>query len=599
MKYIFVFLFFIFAGNAFSQNLSDQKFKLGFSFESSGMIKEAEKIYEELVKSEPENKQFFEAYTRIMKQQSKFSQLFPVVENHYKKNQSLEVTNLLAELNWRLGKSDAANELWYDALKKFKNNANTYTKIAQTQIELKLFDKSISTLIQGRKDFGDESAFSEPLIKLYIATGDYKNGYNEIIEILSSDLDLATAQGRIYALMTSEESSGFLNEHLKSLADSNPTNYIYQELFAWFLRTTNRLNDALEVYIRIDQLKNTKGYEILNFANLSSQDGQYDISLKAYEIIINLGKNNPYSSNALYGYTRTLENKLAKNGDNTKEADLKKIISGYEKIIKDYPKNNQAVDSRLRLAAIYSDYLNNQDEAINQLQMIIRDLSNINKTIEAYIQLGKIYLMKNEITDSKHYFNKVIENSRYAKTNDKDLAIYNLALIDYFLGNFDDAKRQFKVISLNSESDAANDALDKLSFLDENANFIEPLKNFATAEYKLFQKKNKEAFEIYIQAAESAKASSLGETALINAAEIKFNIREYSDCINMINRIFTEYPNTINYDKLLMETANSYYMESNFGEALKFYTEVLAKYPNSIYLDDARKKIREIRKDKI
>ena len=599
MKYIFVFLLFIFAGNAFSQNPSEQKYKLGFSFESNGMIKEAEKIYEELVKSDPDNRQYFEAYSRIMKQQSKFSILLPIVENFYKKNQTLEVINLLAELNWRLGKTDAANDLWNNALNKFKNNAVTYTKIAQTQVELKLYDKSIATLIQGRKDSGDETAFSESLIKLYIATGDFKNGYNEIIEVLAADMDLATAQGRIYALMTNDVSSGFLYERLKVLADKNPTNYVYQELFAWFLRTTNRLNDALEVYIRIDQLKNTKGFDILNFANLSSLDGQYDIALKAYEIIINQGKNNPYTSTALFGYTRTLENKLAKNGDKTKDADLKKIISSYEKIINDYPRTNQALDSRLRLASIYSDYLNNQDEAIKQLQMIIREVSNINKTIEAYIQLGKIYLMKNEITDSKIYFNKVIENSRYAKANEKDIAIYNLALIDYYLGNFDDAKRQFKVISLNPESDAANDALEKLSFLEENSTFVDPLKNFASSEYQLYQKKDKEAYDLFLQVAETAKSSSLGETALINAEEINFKNHYYSKCRDIINRIFSEYPNTINYDKLLMQVADSYFMESNFGEALKFYTEVLSKYPNSIYLDEARKKIREIRKDKI
>jgi tetratricopeptide (TPR) repeat protein len=599
MKYIFVFLLFVFAGNAFSQNISNQKFKLGFSFESNGMTKEAEKIYEELVKTEPDNKQFYEAYARIMKQQSKFSDLFPIVENFYKKNQSLEVTNLLAELNWRLGKTEAANDLWSKALNKFKKIADTYTKISQTQIELKLYYKSIATLIQGRNDFGDESVFSEALIKLYIAVGDYKNGFYEIIDILATDLDLATAQGRIYALMTNEESSGFLKEQLKFLADKNTSNYLYQELFAWYLRTTNKLSDALEVYIRIDQLKNTKGYEILNFANLSSLDGQYDIALKAYEIIINQGKNSPYTSNALFGYTRTLENKLSKNGDKTKNADLKKIILSYERIIKDYPRTNQALDSRLRLAAIYSDYLNNQDEAVNQLQLLIKDVAYNNRSIEVYLQLGKIYLVKNEVTEAKKYFTKVIENSRSAKSNEKDIAMYNLALTDYFLGNFDDAKQQFKIISLNPESDAANDALSKISFLEDNSTFVDPLKNFATADYKLFQKKEMDAYDLYIQVSESAKSSSLGETALLNAEEIKFNNNDYLTCRTIINRILIEYPNTINYDKLLMKIADSYYLESNYGEALKFYTEVLSKYPNSIYLDEARKKIREIRKDKI
>ncbi len=264
-----------------SQNVNQQKYQLGVSYEQNGMFKEAERIFEELIKSEPNNKNYFSAYSQLMKKQNKFSQLTPIAENFYKNNKNLETANLMAELYWRAGKLDQANEFWNEAIEFDENAQSGYVLVSQTQIELRLFDKAISTLKKGREEMKDSFIFSDQLLKLFISTNDYKSGFEEVLNGLKNNLDIATAQGRIYALMSNQEAVEFLNSGLKELANNNPQALAYQELYAWFLRTTQRLDEALEIYIRMDELKKTNGYELINFATMSTRDGHFDVALKA------------------------------------------------------------------------------------------------------------------------------------------------------------------------------------------------------------------------------------------------------------------------------------------------------------------------------
>lgn len=585
--------------NANSQNINNQKYQLGVSYEQNGMFKEAERIFEELIKSEPNNKDFFNSFIQIMKKQNKFAELTPIVEKFYQINKNIETSNLLAELYWRAGKTEEANQLWETAIEFSPDSHNSYSMIAQTQIELRLFDKAISTLKKGSVELNDPNIFSDQLIKLFISTNNYKSGFEEVLNALTNNMDIATAQGRVYALMSNEEAIEFLNTGLKDLTSNNPQALAYQELYAWFLRTTQRLDEALEVYIRMDDLKKTNGYELINFATMSTRDGHYDVALKAYDLIISRGKKNPYYSSAIYGYTKALDEKIAKNDVSTDLKIYQDIIERYNKIIEEYPKSSQSADSRLRIALIYGEKLNDVESAIEELQLLNKEFPNTNQSINGTLKLGKYYLMSGESSRAKSTFQSVMNNNRIANASQIDEANFNIALCDYYSGNIEEAKNRFLLISKNSESNSANDALIILNFLEENKTFVEPINTFIEAEYKKFQNNLDKAFNLYVNTSESADNSPLGELSLYEAAMIKFKMREFSSFREIINNIIKKYPNTLRMDEYIYYLGESFFLEKNEAEALRYFTELLAKYPNSIFLNEARKKIRILRKEKV
>lgn len=585
--------------DAKSQNVNQQKYQLGLSYEQNGMLKEAERIYEELIKSEPKNRNYFLAYSNIMKKQNKYSQLTPFVEKYYESNKNIETANLLAELYWRAGKTDQANEMWKAAIDFNEDSQTSYILVAETQIELRLFDKAILTFKSGRAELNDSFIFSDQLIKMYISTNDFKNGFEEVLNALRNNMDIATAQGRVYALMSNAEAVNYLNLGLKDLANRNPQALAYQELYAWFLRTTQKLDEALDIYIRMDELKKTNGYELINFATMSTRDGHYDVALKAYDIIISKGRKNPYYSSAIYGYTKALDEKIANGNDNSDSQLYEDVIKRYNKIVEEYPKSAQAADSKLRIAIIYAEKLNDIYSAIKELQVLVKEFPNSNQSIIGTLRLGKYYLMGGDISNAKSSFNKVMANSRIANPNQTDEANYNIALCDYYSGNVDEAKNRFSIISKNSESNSANDALLILNFLEENKNFVEPLNTYIKAEYMKFRKKYEESYDLFVETSKIADNSPLGELSIFEAAMIKFKIKDYTEFRNKISEITNKYPKTLRGDEIIYYIGESFYLEKNDSEALRYFTELLSKYPNSIYLNDARKKIRILRKEKV
>ena len=582
-----------------SQNVNEQKFRLAESFESDGDFESALRIFTELIKDEPDSDIYFDGYVRSMKAMSNYSDLLKTVKERLPKKESLEMLDLYAELNWRTGNTDEANKTWDKTISKFANYQKTYLQISQTQINLRLFEKATITLLKGRKEIGEPHLFSDPLTKLYIAIGDYKSGTAEILNLLNIDFNLPQAQGRLFALMINKDASEYIGEELKRISDNNIANIIYQEAYSWYLRTTGKTDEALELVVRIDEMKNTNGLEIINFATTASRDGDYETAIKAYKIIIDRGKKNPYASSALFGFTRALEQKMNNDKQKISKKAAEEIIDSYRKIIDEFPRSGNAADSRLRLATIYSDILNENKKAITELEKLISEFPNSQYAVSAHLELGSIFIISEELEKAEKSYTKVKELHRFASAEQKDIAMYSAALIVYFKGDIEGATKAFGVLALNPDTDIANDVLRKLFIINSNKEKVAALEKFAKAELKDFQNNYKEALSLLKEVSELASKSMLGEVALIKAAEIELKAGNFQSSRDYLKELNNNYSESKQIDKRLMLLADSYYNEQNFGEALKFYTELITKYPDSIYLQDARKKIRIIRKDNI
>ncbi|PKL86246.1 MAG: hypothetical protein CVV22_03555 [Ignavibacteriae bacterium HGW-Ignavibacteriae-1] len=591
-------LFLIFYISAHSQSSLVQKFQLGQSFEQGGNLESALSIYEELHNEKPEDNAYFYALARVMKQMSKYSELLKYAEARASKNPNPEILTIAAEMNWRTGNAKRADEIWKNILSMSGITAVTYDFVANSQIELKLFQKAIETYLEARKKFGDKTLFTDNLIKLYISTGNHIDGTEEILDLLDNNFNIALAQGRLFAFMSNEEGFEHIDKVLKRRADSEKSNIVYQEVYSWFLREAKRHEQALEMTIRIDELKNSRGLDILNFANSTSRDGDHDIALKAYSILIERGKNSPYASSALYGYTRTLEGKLAGSKAKFTETELKNIMSRYDAIIKEHPKSSHAAESMIRLAKIYSEYLNDYDRAINQYKQLIKDYPNHGFSVEAGIELVKVYLIRDDTENASKTIEQILK-SRYSDPKAKDYANLLAAMIEYFSGDIPKAKELYKTLTLNPNSDIANLAIQKYAFISENESFINPLMLFAKAEFEEYKRNYDKAVEIYMEVSANSSSDNLMELSYIRVSEIYYSDGKYDLSRKAALKLMTEFPESIYMDRMTKMIADTYYAEKNKAEALRYYTEILVKYPGSIYLHEARTRIRELREEKI
>jgi tetratricopeptide (TPR) repeat protein len=585
---------------AFSQNIEQRQFQLAQSYERSGDLKSAESIYEQLTNSNKTNQTYIDGYVRVLGQQNKYNDLLEFLEERIKLVPNFINYAYLAQTYWLKGDIAKANETWPKALELAKTQ-DDYLLISQAFISFKLYDRARDVLLVGRKKLNSKNMFSEELVKVYTLLGDYQNSFDEIINNLLTTQNLALAQGQLYALMLNENAKPIIESTLnRALSTSNENPYILY-LYSWYARNIGDFDKALEITLKIDKLYNSNYAEVLRFANTSNTDGQYDIAIKAYSLIIEQGKKNANTPSALYGFARALEQKFLAD-KKLSDDNIKQLISIYNQIIKDYPNTQQESDAYISLANIYANYLHDNKKAIEYLSKIQQKRGLANKYLDAQLQLADLYLKEKNIDKSIDIYKNIINLSEQTRQSEYSIYInqakFNIAKCYYYQGKIDTAKSILAEIQADPQSDVANDVLELSSFIAENENMIMALKTYSEAEYLEFQGSTEEAIAKYEQASKLGKGGDLEERSLLNIANIYLQSGQYQKAIEEYNAILDQFLNSINKDLIYFNIGKAYMLDNQDERAITNFTKVLVEYPKSIYYEEARKFIRQLRDKK-
>jgi outer membrane protein assembly factor BamD (BamD/ComL family) len=120
---------------------------------------------------------------------------------------------------------------------------------------------------------------------------------------------------------------------------------------------------------------------------------------------------------------------------------------------------------------------------------------------------------------------------------------------------------------------------------------------FSAGELLAAQKKFDEAAEIYNQLSENPKAFMLQKLAGLREAEMYLAMDNYSEALRLFEQVTDENEKNIYADKALYLSGKIYqfgYKDSY--KAIEIYEKLLAKFPNSLYLDAVREEIIKLRK---
>ena len=574
-----------------SQSEEEGKYKLAQSYEKSGDYLSAQRLYLELYNSHKYNEEYFDALKRTYMALNQYSEFLEIVRERFEDYKSPKMYALLGELLWRTGDIEKANEIWNEALED-QRRTSVYVDIAEAQISLLLFEKAIETFLRAREETGNPALFADELSQLYIAVGDYAKGTSEVLTLFERTADLAKAEGRLSALMTSEDAI----EHIdKMLGERSAGNSItYKQLYAWFLRQTDQLQEALDLIIEIDNMGRKKGKEIYDFARQSLFDEQYDIALKAFGRLIEMGNETRYYRNARYEYVRTLEKKLTGQEDFSGE-EIMMVIDEYENLISGSESDRSDRQGKYRIAWLYYKYLNDNEKAIEYLTELVDTRINDNVNGEANLLLGDIYFEMDQKQKAKTRY-EILSTSlcRYAPVECYEAKL-RLADMMYYSGNIDSARSMYIDLTDHFNMDYMNDAMEKIVLIDQNKSNEFALATFAKAEQYETQKKYDEAIATFKKIIDEASYSDLAERSYIKIVKIFQKQKMYDKARVMIEEFLDEYDKSIFGDYALLTLGDIYMKQNKKEEAIDQYKKLLVDYPRSIYLQEARTKIRRAR----
>ncbi len=612
-KRIFVIFLLFAAVSLYAQNNGGllNKYALAQSYEQSGDLKKAAKLYEELYLADPNNNLYFESLNRVYMQLKNYAASINLIEQAIKrKPRDINLYGMLGSSYYLMGNEQKAFETWDEPFSLFEPNAVFYRVIAGYAIERRAFEKAIELYQKGKELSDDKVIFSYDLARLYSVTMQYEKAAEEYCEILNNDpQQLLTVQTNLLSLANKPDALEKIINVVEDFGTKRNTAFDY--LLARLYIEAKQYDKAFDAYLKLDRIQKQQGRELLNYARFLFREKEYALAKEVYEKIIDLYPESPMLSSAKLGYARTLEADLMDDYQKhipswkpffpvvTYDSEkIEDVIDAFNEIIETYRHSKSAYEAMLRIGMIKFYLQNNQTEAKTYFNKIIKEASNSENLADAYKELGEIALLNGDLSEAERNY---LHITVLAKLNIRKVtdAKYRLARIRFYKGDIEPAQKLLADILKNLKDDNANDALQLSMLLNSSKIDSSNLKTFAEAEFLAEQKKFNEAAEKYKLIAENQQAFLLHSIASIRLAEMKLAVNDYQQAIELFTKVVEEGEKNIYSDKALYLLGEIYqYGLGNNAKAVEMYEKLLVKFPASIYLDDAREKI-NILKEKI
>lgn len=154
---------------------------------------------------------------------------------------------------------------------------------------------------------------------------------------------------------------------------------------------------------------------------------------------------------------------------------------------------------------------------------------------------------------------------------------------------------------MNLANDLANDALQLLYFIQKNKpSGQEALADFARADLLVRQRKYSEALALFESVTKRFATTPLLDDGMMRIGDLHLLLNQTALALAVFGWIINDRPTSILRDRAQMRIGEVYEGKlKDKKKAIEAYEAVLANYPTSLFVEEARKRIRVLRGDSI
>ena len=597
---VFAFSFVLF-NSAFSQNADKlMKLRLAQSFEEADEWEHAASLYEELFKSEPANFIFLDGLRRSYIQLKEYDKAIGIIRRWFITHpHDINLMTTLGGLYYDSGNEPAADSVWKVALSIDPNNVQSYRLVANEMMQHRLYERCIRTYIDGRTMSKSEVLFADELGTLYAALQQYTLATQEYLRLVKKNPDqLSFVQSRLGAIILKPEALRAASEIVKGEVENSPENIALHRLYAWLLMEERRYDSALEHYRTIDRLTNADGRELFNFAQQLNQEHASAAAAEAFKEIINRFDKSGLLPYARFGYARALE-ELSNEADtlaSESQPIYRNAIQIYESLAAAQNHPDLSVQSLFRIGILKFEKFFDLNGALSAFNKIKEYPNTLNILYDAAIKTGEVQVARNDLVAARKEFERI---AMLPLVVYQDQAVFKLAELNYFEAQFDSSLTLLKRFDTNLNTDLANDALQLQYFIQENKTSSLPaLEEFAKADLQMRQRKYAESLIHFLDIIQRYPATLLIDDAMMKIGELHLKLKQTNEAITAFRFIADSIQLSILKDRAQFRIAEiSESVLHNKAQAITDYEKLLEQFPNSLYAEQARKRIRLLRGD--
>ncbi|RXR24486.1 tetratricopeptide repeat protein [Flavobacterium stagni] len=589
MKRFLLFIVFGLSLTAFAQNE-----QLAQNYFDRGEFEKALVSYEELLKSQPHNFNYFQRTVECYQQLQQFDKAEKLI---LERLEMYKQGSFLVELgyNFQLQKNTEKAKKYYEqALDKIRKNHNEVFQIAYAFDKKSLTDYAIQSY-ELALTLEPKYNFNYQLALLYGQKGDLDTMIEKFLtESYSNPQSLVMVQNQLSRFMNEEANVTFNDALRKALLGriQKTQDLFWNDYLSWFYVQQKEYSKAFIQQKAIYKRSPESFSNIVNLAQLAMTEGDQEAAQEILQFILDNTKDLDLQIKA---HTYLIELRIKK----AQPADYPAIAQELDLRIKQFGVSPYSL-SLLQLKAKFAAFQQKDTETAkfilkNALEMPLKR----EEIAEVKMDLADILLLEEKFNQALIYYAQVENEGGNSPTGQE--ASLRVAKTSYYKADFKWAEHQLNVLKSASTQLIANDAMDLYLLISDNTvadSTQTALKKFARADYLLYQNKKAEALQAFQTILKEHKGQEIEPITLLRIGKLEEEQNNIPQAIASYRQIIDQHKECIYVDEATYFAAELYNKTGDAEKAKPLYEDLILNHEDSIYYVDAQKKFRRLRGDK-
>lgn len=586
------------------------RFQLAETFIQAGQYERAIPLLEELSTTQPGTHVFYERLRESYEQLKRYDDAIRLIETRIASSPTPEVFMVeKARMQFLSGLEEPARATWMAVVDRQPTSPSVYLMVYRSLLQVRLFDYAIDVLERGRQEMNSPALFQTDLAQLYSLTSQHVKAATEYLALIEENAgQLNFVKSRLGQYLSDDESVAASLEPVEDAVARAPLNRSFRELQAWLYVEMDRFSDALSVYSAIDRLENEEGKTLFGFGLAAVDAGAYDVAMEAFEEVLTRHPEAPSAPDAMRGlglmqeaWAEALSEDAVGPDGSLLESHYKRALETYERFLIDYPQHTHVADVLQRMGRLHQNVFLNMEAAEMVLSEVIARYPGTEAANRAEFDMGRLAISTDRLTDARIRFTRLVTRLRTGEL--ADAARFELAKLDFYQGEFNSAKSLVEAMQEQTSSDVANDAIEFKVMLNDNRgpdSLDTALRRYARALLEQRQRQTGNALLTLNHLLEEFGSHKLADDAHFRRAAVLQELQRHEEAIQAWLEMPLLYPTSFLGDRSLFLAART--ADRNLGDvdrAIALYERILAEYPRSLLVRNARDQIRILRGEEV
>ena len=504
------------------------------------------------------------------------------------------------ELNNQTAKAPAQYKA---AIKHLSADVDSILALGAKFLSFGLYDWANAAYDHGNELLHGSYPFSMEKAEVFNRKGDFVGMINAYLDVLElGETYLASIQNALqlsFANAKDLERNQVIKSQLIKRIQSKPEKIVFEQLLVYILLQQHEYAPALIHVKALDNRLQMNGSELLGFAKICTQNQAYQVASKALQEVIDKGAESPYYIPAKVAI---LENAytglMALIQPSRKE--LMQLDADFSKELPMIGNLNLTLPLYIDYAHLKAFYLQLPEQGESILEEVL-ETPNLNheQSAQAKLELGDIQLLNGKIWDASLTYSQVEKAFKYDVIGQE--AKLRNARLAFYTNDFKWALAQANVLKASTTKLIANDAMALSVLISDNTGWdsiVQPLEIYARAELLAFQNKDSLAMLGLDSIGQLFPYHALNEYVGFLQADLAIKAGHYTQAEVYLKELIGGKIQPLFPDKALYKLGqlNETFLHQQ-EQAMNYFHDLLQQFPNSIYINEARKHFRNLRGD--